>query len=260
MIHPTAIIADGAVIDPNCEIGPFCIVSSGAKLGAYVRLHNNVTLMGDVTLGAGCELFPFAVLGAPAQHIRADKTGAKLILGEKCIVREHVTMHAGTALGDGATRIGDRGLFMACAHVAHDCRLGNDVIMTNYAGVGGHSLVGDNVNFGAAAITHQHTRIGRGAFLGQGAVVNGDVIPFGMVVGNPARLAGLNIVGLKRRGFSRETIHQMRAAYRALFAREGTFQERLEEASLLYAAQPEIREILDFIRVDAERALCFPDE
>jgi UDP-N-acetylglucosamine acyltransferase len=167
-------------------------------------------------------------------------------------------MHTGTVLGGGVTRVGSDSLFMVASHVAHDCEVGDHVILANHAALGGHVHMGDYVFMGGLSAVHQHTRIGRQAFIGGVAAVTKDVIPFGSVWGVYAHLEGLNLVGLKRRGFSRETINDLRAAYRLLFAPEGTFQERLDDVARVFTGSPEVAEIVDFIRIDANRPLCLP--
>jgi UDP-N-acetylglucosamine acyltransferase len=180
------------------------------------------------------------------------------LIGDRNTLREHVTMHPGTGVGRGETVVGADGFFMVGAHVAHDCLLGERVVMANHATLGGYVVVGDNVIFGGLCGVHQHVRIGRHAFIGGMATVVNDVIPYGSVVGNHARLAGLNIVGLRRRGFTREQIHDLRAAYRGLFAEEGTFNERIADTQEAFPNSPEVLEILNFIREGGSRALCMP--
>jgi UDP-N-acetylglucosamine acyltransferase len=169
-------------------------------------------------------------------------------------------MNAGTVAGGGLTKVGDHGMFMATSHVAHDCHVGNHVVFTNGAVIGGHVHVEDYVGIGGLAAVHQFSRIGRHAFIGGMTGVEGDVIPYGSVMGNRAYLAGLNIVGLKRRGFSRDTIHTLRNAYRLLFAQEGTFQERLADVEELFKDTKEVMEIVAFVRADsATRSLVMPN-
>jgi UDP-N-acetylglucosamine acyltransferase len=176
------------------------------------------------------------------------------------VIRENVTMHTGTVGGGGVTRVGSDSLYMVGAHVAHDCMVGNNVTFANSATLGGHVQVGDFVFMGGLSAVHQFTRIGRYAFVGGGGVVTKDIIPYGSVWGNHAHLEGLNLVGLKRRGFSREAINNLRAAYRLMFADEGTFQERLDDVSEVYHASSEVMEIVNFIRSDANRPICLPHD
>ena len=257
-IHPTAIVHGGAQLGADVEIGPFCVVGARARLGDRVRLLANVIIDGNTELGDDCLVHPFACLGAPPQHLGHKGEDTRLVIGPRNQIREHVTMHAGTVFDKGVTLVGSDGLFMVGSHVAHDCIVGDRVVLANSAALGGHVKVGDYVFVGGLAGIHQHSRIGRNAFIGANAMVNKDVIPFGSVWGNHAHLEGLNLVGLRRRGFQRETVNQLRAAYRLLFADEGTFQERLEDTAETHAASPEVMEIVSFIRADANRPLCLP--
>jgi UDP-N-acetylglucosamine acyltransferase len=258
-IHPTAAIAGGAEIGPAVEIGPYCTVGPQVRLEGGVRLISHVVIEGRTAIGQHTVVYPFAVLGAPPQHLAHRGEDTELVVGERNQIREHVTMHTGTVGGGGVTRVGSDGLFMVGSHVAHDCTVGDKVVMANNATLGGHVRVGDFVFMGGLSAAHQHTRIGRYSFIGGLAPVTKDVIPYALV-GNDAHLEGMNLVGLKRRGFSRETIKDLRAAYRLLFADEGTFQERLEDVSRVFARSPEVMEVVEFIRADAARPLCLPKD
>ena len=257
-IHPTAIVHDGAVLGADCEIGPYSIVGPKVRLGAGVRLLSHVVIDGWTEIGDECVIHPFACLGEPPQHLAHRGEETRLVVGARNQIREHVTFHAGTTLDRGITQIGSDGLFMVGTHVAHDCVVGDRVVMANGSCFGGHVHCGDNVFAGGLVAVHQRCRVGRGAFLGAAGIVIKDVIPFGSVWGNHAHLEGLNLVGLRRRGFTRETINTMRAAYRLLFADEGTFQERLDDTAETFSEVPEVMEIVAFIRVDGTRPLCLP--
>jgi UDP-N-acetylglucosamine acyltransferase len=257
-IHPTAIVHDGARLAEGVEIGPYCVVGPKVSLGEGVRLISHAVVEGNTEIGDGTVVHPFAVLGQPPQHLAHKGEDTKLILGRRNLVREHATMHAGTVGGGGVTRVGDDGLFMVGSHVAHDCVVGNRVVFANNATLGGHVTVGDFVFMGGLCAVHQFARIGRYSFVGGMATVTKDVIPYGSVWGNHAHLEGLNLVGLKRRGFSREQISNLRNAYRILFAFEGTFQERLEDVAATFGGSAEVMEIVDFIRADGNRPICLP--
>lgn len=257
-IHPTAIIDKSAEVAADAEVGPYCIVGPNVKLAAGVRLVAHVFVERETDIGESTIVHPYAVLGQPAQDTSYKGEPTTLVIGARNIIREHVSMHRGTIRGRGRTVVGDDGFFMAQSHVAHDCIVGNGVIMAQGATLGGHVQMGDQVIMGGLAAMHQHGRIGRHAFVGGLAAVVADVIPYGSVFGNHASLAGLNVVGLKRRGFSREAVHDLRAAYRLLFAEEGTFQERLEDVAENYAHEPLVQEIISFIRADSSRPLCMP--
>jgi UDP-N-acetylglucosamine acyltransferase len=258
-IHPTAIVDPAAQLGSDVEIGPFCTVGPKVTLGDRVKLISHVVIDGATTLGADTAVHPFALLGAPPQHMAHKGEDTQLLIGERNIIREHVTMHTGTVGGGGVTRVGSDGLFMVGSHLAHDCLVGDRVTLANGATLGGHVQIADFVFMGGLCAVHQFTRVGRYAFVGGGGVVTKDVIPYGSVWGNHAHLEGLNLVGLKRRGFSREAINALRAAYRLMFADEGTFQERLEDAAETYASMPEVMEIVNFIRAEANRPLCLPE-
>jgi UDP-N-acetylglucosamine acyltransferase len=260
-VHPTAMIDPSAELGAGVEIGPHCIIGPGVRLHDRVRLVAHVFIERLTEIGADTIVYPYAVLGSPAQDLSYKGEPTSLVIGARNQIREHVTMHRGTVRGrSGMTRVGDDGYFMAQSHVAHDCTVGNHIVMAQAATLGGHSQVGDHVIMGGLCAVHQYSRIGRHAFIGGLAAVVADVIPYGSVFGNHAHLAGLNVVGLKRRNFSREQIHDLRAAYRLLFAEEGTFQERLEDTANSFAHRPEVMEIVDFIRMDAQRPLCMPHD
>jgi UDP-N-acetylglucosamine acyltransferase len=256
-VHPTAVVHEGARLEPGVEIGPYCIVGSQAVLGAGVRLLAQVVVDGLTEIGPECVVHPFAVLGGPPQHLAHRGEPTRLVIGARNVIREHVTMHTGTAAGRGVTTVGSDGLFMVGSHVAHDCIVGDHVVFANNATLGGHVQVGDHVFMGGLSAAHQWSRIGRHAFIGGLAPVTRDVIPYALV-GNDAHLEGINLVGLKRRGFSREAINDLRAAYRMLFAQEGTLQERLEDVARVFGASAEVMEVVAFIRAEAARPLCLP--
>jgi UDP-N-acetylglucosamine acyltransferase len=258
-IHPTAIVSPGAQLGQDVEIGAFCTVGPKVQLGDGVRLVSHVVVEGATQIGAGTAIYPFAVLGGAPQHLAHKGEDTRLVIGERNIIREHVTMHTGTVGGGGVTTVGSDSLYMVASHVAHDCVVGDRVTFANNATLGGHVVIGDFVFMGGLCAVHQFTRIGRYSFVGGGGVVTKDVIPYGSVWGNHAHLEGLNLVGLKRRGFSREAINALRAAYRLLFADEGTFQERLDDVAETHADTPEVMEIVDFIRSEANRPLCLPE-
>jgi len=259
-IHPTAIVDPAASLGTDVEIGPFSIVGPRAVLGDRVRIMSHVTVAGLTEIGADCVLYPGVHVGHPPQDFKYQGEDTTLVIGQRNILRENVTMHPGTSVGRGTTRVGDDGYFMVGAHVSHDSQVGNRVVFANGAAIGGGTTVADHVILGGYAGVHQNSRIGRHAFIGAMAMVTSDVIPYGSVIGNHAHLAGLNVVGLKRRGMPRETLRDLRAAYRLLFAEEGTFQERLEDVSRDYDDNEPVMEIIDFIRADAKRSLCMPHD
>lgn len=258
-IHPTAIVESGAELADGVSVGPFCVIGPKVRIGEDTTVHSHVVIQGSTELGRNNQVYPFAMLGGPPQHLGYKGEDTRLVIGDNNLIREHATMNIGTVHGGGVTRIGSNGLFMIESHVGHDCVVGDHVVMTKQATLGGHCLIGDYVIVGGLAAIHQFCRVGRYAFVGGLAAVVKDVIPYGSVWGNHAHLEGLNLVGLKRRGFDRETINTLRAAYRLLFADEGTFQERLDDTAETFGDSPEVMEILEFIRADASRPLCLPE-
>ncbi|TGY87416.1 acyl-ACP--UDP-N-acetylglucosamine O-acyltransferase [Marinicauda algicola] len=256
-IHPTAIVDPEASIGEDVEIGPYCIVGAKVVIKARTRLISHVTIYGRTEIGEDCAIYPFVVLGSPPQDFKYKGGDVSLVIGPRNTLREHTTMHLGTESGRGVTRIGADGYYMVGSHVAHDCIVGDRVVFANNATLGGGVTLGDYVIMGGLAAIHQNCRVGRHAFVGAGSSVTGDVIPYGMV-DNDGWLAGLNLVGLKRRGFSRDVIHDLRAAYRMIYATEGKFTERVEDAARLFGEREEVREVIAFIQTPAARPLCTP--
>jgi UDP-N-acetylglucosamine acyltransferase len=257
-IHPSAVVDDGARLGAGVEIGPFCHVGPQVKLGDGVKLVSHVSLAGDTTIGARSHLYPFASIGHPPQDLKYRGEPVRLVVGEECLIREGVTMNPGTAGGGSETLVGPRCVFLANAHVAHDCKLGEGVILSNNVMLAGHCEVGEFAIIGGGAAAHQFVRIGAHAFVGGLAGVEHDVIPFGMALGNRASLAGLNLVGLKRRGFSHEAIHQLRKAYKILFGGAGTLKERVGDVAEAFPDEPAVGQIVAFLRKGGDRAICVP--
>ena len=259
-IHATALLDPHAKLGEDVQIGPYCVVGPDVQLGDRVRLVSHVVVEGRTTIGCGTVIYPFASIGHRPQDLKYHGEASTLEIGDNNQIREHVTMNPGTEGGGMVTRVGHNGLYMVGTHVAHDCILGNNVIMANNATLAGHVHVGDFVVIGGLAAVHQFVRIGAHAMIGGMAGVESDVIPYGVVKGDRAYLAGLNLIGLERRGFGREDIHALRSAYRMLFSNEGTMSERLEDVSSHYAEQKLVEDMVGFIRTRASRALCLPDE
>ena len=257
-IHATAIIEQGARLGEGAVVGPYCCVGGMVELGDGVRLHSHVVVAGKTTIGPNTHVFPFASIGHPPQDLKYKGEESELVIGANNIIREHATMNPGTAGGGMITRIGNNCLFMVGAHVAHDCNIANHVILANSATLAGHVAIDDFAILGGLSAVHQFCRIGRHAMIGGMSGVENDVIPYGSVTGNRARLDGLNIVGLRRRGFSRSEVAAMRKAYRLLFAHEGTMAERLEDVAEMYKDNNAVMDIVGFIRSDSSRAICQP--
>ena len=257
-IHQTAVIDDNAKIGKNIKIGPYCIVGPDVELADGVVLETHVVVNGHTKIGANTKFFPYASIGLPPQDMKYKGEPSELIIGCNNIIREYVTMNPGTEGGGMLTEIGNNCLFMVGSHVAHDCQIGDHVVLVNNATLGGHVTLDEWVIIGGLSAVHQFARVGRHAMVGGMTGVEHDVIPYGSVTGNRARLQGLNIVGLKRRGFDREQIHELRNAYRLLFAPEGTMAERLEDVAKLFIDNELVMEIVRFIRADSSRAICQP--
>jgi UDP-N-acetylglucosamine acyltransferase len=257
-IHPTAIVEEGAALGAGVRIGPWCRVSANARLGEGVDLKSHVVIEGRTEIGARTRIHSFAVLGGPPQHLGYKGEDTRLRIGSDCVIREHATANIGTPTGRGETVIGEKCFLMTGAHVAHDCLVGSNVIFANNATLGGHVVIEDFVFLGGLCAIHQFCRVGAYAFIGGCAAVPTDVIPYGSATGNHATLSGLNIVGMKRRGMSRASIHDLRAAYRLLFAEDGSFQERLDAVASRFAQSEDVMRIVNFIREDTRRPLMAP--
>lgn len=258
-VHPTAIIDPAAQIGADVQIGPYCVVGAHVALGDGVRLLAHVYVDGHTHIGAGTVIYPFASIGSPPQDKKYHGEASQLVIGRNNQIREHVTMNPGTEGGGMLTQVGDDCLFMMSAHVAHDCVVGNNVILANNATLAGHVTVGDFAIIGGLSAVHQFVRIGAHAMIGGMSGVESDVIPYGTVKGERAHLAGLNTVGMERRGFNKDQIRELRTAYRMMFAPEGTMAERLDEVARLYHAEVLVGEVLDFVRAKTSRPLCQPE-
>ncbi|WP_407160148.1 acyl-ACP--UDP-N-acetylglucosamine O-acyltransferase [Bradyrhizobium sp. STM 3557] len=258
-IDPTARVEDGAIIGAGTEIGPYCIIGPNVVIGTNCRLISHVQVMGHTTLGNDNVISPFVVLGGAPQDLSYRGEPHQLVVGSGNTIREGVTMNIGTTKGGGVTRVGDGGFFMNNAHVAHDCVVGNSAIFATSATLGGHVEIGDSVYIGGLSAVHQFTRIGHGVMVGGVCGVRGDVIPYGLVNGQYAVLEGLNIIGMKRRKFTRERLALVRTFYQKLFQGPGVFAERLAAVRPLAGEDPAIAEILAFIDGGRHRALCLPE-
>lgn len=257
-IDPTARVDAGATLGADVVVGPFCTVGPQVTLCEGVELTAHVHVAGNTRIGPRTRVGPFAVLGTPPQSLRHAGGPSRLEIGADCIIREHATANAGSDHGGGLTSIGDRCFLMTGAHVAHDCHVGSDVIFANNATLGGHVTVGDKVFLGGLCAVHQFVRIGAESIVGGLSGVEHDVIPFGSVLGARARLGGLNLIGLKRRGYSREAIHRLRHAYRMLFFGAGTLADRVEAVDAAFPGDPDVGRIVGFVRADTKRRLTTP--
>lgn len=257
-IHSSAVVASEATLGQGVRVGPFCVIGPEVILGDGVVLHSHVVVTGRTRIGDRSEIYPFASIGHPPQDLKYAGEESELLIGPDNKIREHVTMNPGTRGGGMVTRVGAGCLFMMGAHVAHDCQIGDRVIMANNATLAGHVVVEDDAIIGGLSAVHQFVRIGRRAMVGGMSGVEHDVIPYGLVMGDRASLNGLNVVGLKRGGFSRDDIQSLRAAYDTLFADDRTMAERLREVEERFAQNTPVTELLSFLRSESSRALCKP--
>ena len=257
-VHPTAVVANGAQVGPDCRIGAFCVVDENVVLGSDVTLKSHVVVTGSTRVGDGTVIFPFASIGEIPQDLKFAGEETRLEIGARCRIREGVTMNTGTEGGGGLTKVGNDGLFMANSHVAHDCVVGDRVIMANNSCLAGHCVVSDDVIIGGLSGVHQFVRIGRGAIIGAVTMVTNDVIPHGLVQGPRGVLDGLNLVGLKRKGVPRDDITALRAAYQTLAQGDGTFQDRARHLSD-DAESDYVREVADFVLSASDRPFLTPD-
>jgi UDP-N-acetylglucosamine acyltransferase len=254
-IHPTAIIADGADIGSGVKIGPFCTVGPGVVLQDGVELVSHVAVEGRTRIEEGAKIFPFATIGFAPQDLKYKGEDTETIIGPRTQIREHCSIHRGTVTGTGVTRIGADCLLMAVVHVAHDCEIGDNVIISNNVVLGGHVEIGDRAVIGGAAALLQFVRIGKGAMVGGVTGVPADVTPYTFVFGTRAKLVGLNMVGLTRRGLDRPQLHRIRAAYRHIFSGPGVFADRVAEAAEKFGEDAYVRDMLDFIGKPGKQGL-----
>lgn len=257
-IHSSAVVEDGAIIGAGVEIGPFCHVGPNVTLGDNVKLLSHAVVAGYTTIGASTRIFPFASIGHEPQDLKYNGEKTTLEIGSNCLIREGVTMNPGTAGDDSKTVIGNNGVFLANAHVAHDCIIGSNVIFSNAVMVAGHCKVGDNVIMGGGAGVHQFCRIGNNAFVGGMAGLENDVIPFGIALGNRAYLGGLNLVGMKRANIDRESIHNTRAAFKHIFSGTENVAQAVDSLAEDLAKDNIVSDIIKFIKAGADRSLCTP--
>ncbi|HMN74193.1 MAG TPA: acyl-ACP--UDP-N-acetylglucosamine O-acyltransferase [Rhodoblastus sp.] len=259
-VHPSSIVAPGARLGADVRIGPFCVVGEHVELGDGVELVSHVSLAGRTSIGARTKIYPFAALGHPPQDLKYRGEDSILGVGADCVIREGVTANPGTAGGGMRTIVGDRCALLAQAHVGHDSFVGNDVILSNNVMIAGHVRIGDFAILSGGVAVHQFARIGAHAFVGGVTGLEGDLVPFGLAFGNRAHLAGLNLVGLRRRNFSRETIANLQAAYRLIFEGKAPLAARIDEVERALGHDPNVAHLVDFLRAGGDRPLCRPRE
>ncbi len=257
-VHPTAIVEPGAKLGDDVSVGPFCLVGAEAELRDGVELVSHAVVTGRTLVGERTKIYPFASIGHQPQDLKYAGEPSRLEIGADTTIREQVTINPGTAGGGLMTRVGDHCLLMIGVHIGHDCHVGDNVILSNNVGLAGHCQIDDFVILGGHAGVVQYTHLGTHAFVGAMSKVEKDVIPFGMVLGNPAMLSGINLVGLKRRGFDREAIHRLRAAYRMIFSSEGTLRERVEDAATYFSGDSLVQDVVKFVLDAKDRPLTLP--
>lgn len=259
-IHPTAIVAPGAVLGEEVDVGPYCVVGEHVQLGARTRLVAHVVIDGDTWVGEDCELFPFCSIGTTPQDKKLKSTSEppRLRIGNNNRIREHVTIHGGTPFGGGTTTVGNDNMILVGAHIGHDSTVGSNVVFTNGAMAAGHTEIGDRAILGAMVGIHQFARVGKLAMIGAGAMVSHDAPPFAMIQGDRAKLVAVNKVGLHRNGYTAEQKALVKRVFRLLFWRAGTLHQRLEfvRGSALHR-DPICQEIVDFV-ADSKRGICSP--
>jgi UDP-N-acetylglucosamine acyltransferase len=254
-IHSTAVVSRTAELGTGVRIGPYCTVGPEVVIEDGAELVSHVVVDGRTRIGPEVVLYPFSTVGLAPQDLKYRDQPTRCEIGARTQVREHCTIHRASVTGEGITRVGSDCMLMAVAHVAHDCMIGNHVIIANNVVMGGHVSIADHAVVGGSAAIHQFVRIGRAAMVGGVSGVEADVIPFGSVIGNRARLAGLNVIGLKRRGFNKAQIQLLHSAFRDLFRREGVFAQRLASVRERYAGQVLVAEVLAFIDAPSHRGL-----
>ncbi|MGC6391881.1 MAG: acyl-ACP--UDP-N-acetylglucosamine O-acyltransferase [Alphaproteobacteria bacterium] len=258
-IHPTAIISSEARLAPDVEIGPYCVIEGPVELASSVCLKSHCFVSGHTKIGPQTTIFPFASIGSIPQDLKYQGEPSQLIIGAKNIIREHVTMNPGTQGGGMITRVGDGCLFMVGAHVGHDAQVGDHVIFANNATLAGHVIVGDFAVLGGLSAVHQFVRIGAHAMVGGMSGVENDVIPFTTVLGNRAHFAGVNLIGMRRRDFERQDIHEVRQFFRQLFEQTDVpMMQRVQDMRDHYTS-PAVDHIVSFMTQQSDRAFCTPE-
>ena len=258
-IHPTAIVSSKAKLGNNVNIGPYCIINENVEIGDNSRFIANVYVDGHTKIKKNCTFYPFSSVGTNPQDLKFKGEKSKLIIGNNNTFREYVTINTGTIGGGLVTSVGDNCLFMISSHIAHDCIIGNNVILVNNASLAGHVVIEDYAIIGALSGVHQFCRIGKHSMIGAMSGIDSDVIPYGTVLGNRAFLSGLNIIGLKRRGFSKSVIQDLKKAYGVLFvSNEGTISERIKEVSEDFNKNEPVMEIVEFLTKEKTRSICKP--
>ena len=259
MIHKTSIIHTNAKISNSAKIGPYAAIGSEVEIDDNVEIYSHVNVEGNTKIGKGTKIFPFASIGTQPQDLKYKGEPNSLIIGKNNIIREYVTINPGTKGGGSVTRIGDSCLFMISSHIAHDCQIGNNVVIANNVPLGGHVIIEDSVTIGGNSAVQQFTRIGRLAMIGGMTGVLKDVIPFGLSFGNRNYLKGLNLIGLRRNKYENKTIIELDDAYKKIFSSKN-LHENLSKINGEYKNNILVQEVTQFIAKDKKRPICFPLE
>lgn len=257
-IDSTARIAAGAVVGADVSIGPYAVIGPHVVVGDGCEIHGHVNISGHTEIGPRNRFFSFASIGTEPQSVHYKGEPTKLVIGADGVFREGVTVNTGTAGGRGITVIGDRCFMMVGAHVAHDCVVGSNVTFANNATLGGHAEIGDHVFLGGLCAVHQFTRVGEQAMIGGLVGVTSDIIPYAVAIGHRGGLAGINRVGLRRRGLSAEAIRNVYRGYSAIFRDSGPLKQRIDRVAAEFAGDPYVMRILDFIRAAKSRRIAVP--
>ena len=257
MIHKTAIIDSKAKISPNVKIGPYCVIGSNVEIGEDNIIHSHVNISGNTIIGKSNKIYPFASIGNDPQDLKYNGEETKLIIGDKNTIREYVTINPGTIAGGGETKIGNTCLFMISSHIAHDCNIGNNVIIANNVPLGGHVRIGDGVIIGGNSAVQQFTRIGKMAMIGGMTGVLNDVIPYGLSIGNRNFLQGLNLIGLRRKEIPNKDILSLSDAYKEIFKTD-KLTDNLSNLNVSFKDNSLVNDIIEFINEDKKRRICTP--
>lgn len=255
-IHPTAIVSSQAQLGSDIEIGPYCVIGDQVKIDDGTIIKSHSVIEGDTEIGKNNIIFPFTTIGVVPQDLKFTGEASKLIIGDNNRIREHVTIHLGTKDGSMVTKIGNDCLLMVGVHVAHDCEIGNNVIMANNATLAGHVIIEDNVVIGGLSAIHQFVRIGKGAMIGGMSGIEGDVIPYGLAMGERASLVGLNLVGMKRSKIEKDEIFSLQKFIKQLYGDDSkNLNEKIDNISKKFSSNT-VKEVIDFIKSDSSRSLC----
>ena len=257
MIDKTAIIDSKAKLSKNVQIGPYCVIGPNVEIGENTVIHSHVNISGNTKIGKGNEFYPFSSIGNNPQDLKYNGEKTKLVIGKNNIIREYVTINPGTDGGGGTTVIGDNCLFMISSHIAHDCKIGNNVVIANNVPIGGHGIIEDDVIIGGNAAVHQFTRVGKMAMIGGMTGVTTDVIPYGLSIGNRNYLEGINLIGLRRKNIPNKDILELTSAYKKIFI-TSKLNENLNKLNGEFKDNRLVNDVIEFINKDKKRPICTP--